>query len=425
MRPHAIVQAVNYFAKYMSVSFFSAAIAFLVMLFAQLTTERQNMQSWMDTRDIYQVYIMNIGQVHDRAIMAEVHSKTTHLYQHLSISNNGFFMDANSIWAMELFGEDFPLTGLVTNHATTHISVSPNFFSFNPIIASTGVPVYQELDFSDNVLNLIVPNALSAIHEDLYLHFLEYLYFHRVDIHRRVYSGTHGETWNPSTREPLTVNIIPVKDGQFYFTFSPHIRQATGNKILDPVVHVYTGNLHPSYTYSTVTRALFFQHDSDLHETPDEYLAYLVEMDGFAFASSVWSMIANRVSQFQRDYFGTVFLSLFIVIGYLITSFSVYSNYFVRNRYSIMVKTMWGYSVFRRYTSVFVMLFLPILIAFLPFVFVAMTPLARLHLLPSLSVQWIFALGIFLVGIDVLYFVSMEKLLLKKSINSILKGDIS
>ena len=422
MKPHVVMQIANCFVKFVSALLFVIAIAILVNLFEQYTSERLNMQSWLDARDIHQVHVNDVGQFIDLAVEVDFHRKTTNLYQYLFMNNNGFFMDADNIWAMELFGEDFPLTGLITYHAPTHITVSPNYFNYNPIITSKGVPVYQELIFSDNVLNLLVPEALTPIHGYLYDEFLDYFSFNRLRV-SEIYSDVDGETWDPSTILPLTVNIIPVKDRQYYFTFSPDIRRGTGNRILDPVAVVYTGNFHPSYSYSMVTRVLFFEYINNLDITPNDYIAQIIGMDGIAFVSSVWDMVLDRVSRLQREYISTVLLSLFIVLGYLVTSFSFITNYFARNRYPIIIKAMWGYSAFRRYRTAFIMLFLPIPLVL--FVFSIVMNFPFLFLLRSLSIQGIFMVGVFLIGVDVLYFVSMEQLLLKKSINSILKGDMS
>ena len=422
MKPHIIVQIMNCLVKFTHVLLFVVTVAFLVDSFRHYITTRVNMQSWITTENIYHVQVHDIGQFHDLAIEVEFYKTTTLLIQYLFMNKNGFFMDADNIRAMEFFGEEYTLTGLVTNYAPTHITVSPNFFSFNPIITSTGVPIYQQLIFSDNVLNLLVPEALSPIYGYIYDSFLDYFYFNRFRV-PELYRDIPGETWDPSVIKPLTVNIISVENGQYYFTFSPDIRQGTGNRILDPVVVVYTGNFHPSYSYSMVTRVLFFEYDDNLNITPSDYLSQVIGADGVVYATSVWASIVDRLSQLQRNYYFTLFLSLFILMGYLVTSFSLFTNYFACNRYSIVIKATWGYSVFRRYINSIVMLFLPTLTAVFVFIIVKILPLPVL--LPTFSMQGVYMVGVFLIVIDTLYFISLEKILLKKSINNILKGDAS
>ena len=47
------------------------------------------------------------------------------------------------------------------------------------------------------------------------------------------------------------------------------------------------------------------------------------------------------------------------------------------------------------------------------------------RLFPTISLQETILVGMFVVGIDIAYFVIIEKILSKKSMNSILKGDVS
>lgn len=423
MKPHFIVQIGNCCVKFASALLFIMAITFLIALYEQFITERKNMQNWVDAQNVYKVSMNDVGQELDLAIEVELHKKITSLYQHLVQENNAFFMDADDIYAMEVYGENYPLTGLVTNGYSTHITVSPNYFNYNPIVTSENMPVEEKLIFSDNVLNLLVPESLYSIHEELNERFLEYFDFYRFEVYERVYSDTSNDLWNPSKQDELQINIIPVKNGQYYFTFSPNIRQDEYNRILDPVVVVYTDNFHPSITFTKASRCLFFQYDNIENMKANDYLAEIVGMDDFVFASSVWNKMSERVLQFQRNYIATIFLTLFIVLGYLITSFSLFSNYFIRNCYSFTIKVLWGFSIFRRYSSAFVLLFMPTLMALFLFILIKASRLARLF--PAVSVQELLQIGIFLIGIDGLYFVIMEKSLRKKSMNCILKGEVS
>lgn len=423
MKPNIIVQIANYCVKLVSALLLIMAITFLVALYEQFTTEKNNMQSWIDTKDIYKVSMNDVGQGSDLNVEVELHKKVTSLYRYLIAENSAFFMDADDIYAMEVYGVNYPLTGLVTNGYSTHITVSPNYFRFNPIFTSEGTPVEQELIYSDNVLNLLVPESLSSIYDELNEQFLDYFDFYRFRVYERIYSDASNDLWNPSRQEELEINIISVKTGQMYFTFSPDIRQDTGNKILDPVVVVYTDNFHPSSTFTKASRCLYFQYDDSQDTSPNDYLAEIVGMDGFVFVSSVWKDVAGRVSQLQRNYFATAFLAIFIICGYLVTSFSLFSNFFMRNQYAVTIKTLWGFSVYRRYGSAFVRLFTPTLLA--PFLFTLITTSRLARFFPFFSIQGTILVGVLLIGIDILFFVFMEKILRKKSMNSILKGEVS
>lgn len=421
MKPNKIVQITNYCVKLASVILLFVAFSYFVTLHGQYTTEKYNMQSWIDAKDMYKISMSDVGQDYDLSIEVELHKKVSELYQYLTTENNAFFMDADDVYAMEIYGVDYPLTGLVTNGFSTHITVSPNYFTVNPIFTSDGIPVEQEIIYSDNILNILVPESLSSIYEKIKVQFLDYFDFYRFRIYENIYSDAPNDLWDPSRENELEVNIIPVKTGQSYFTLSPDIRQADGNKILDPVVVVYTDNFHPSSIFTKASRCLYFQYDGKQGMTPNEYIADVTGMDGFVYAKSVWKDVEDRVSKLESNYFITFILAVFIIECYLMTSYCLVANYFVRNSYIVTIKTLWGYSVYKRYSSAFVMLLSPALLALLFFVLIAKTRLA--HLFPDLSLQGIILIGAVIIGIDILYFAFMEKILNKKSLNRILKGE--
>ena len=63
--------------------------------------------------------------------------------------------------------------------------------------------------------------------------------------------------------ENLNVNIIYVKDGQKYFTFRSDCAALTDNWITDPIVQIYTSNIHCNYAHSFMTQWLYFYSDED------------------------------------------------------------------------------------------------------------------------------------------------------------------
>lgn len=415
LKPYIVVQIAGCCVKFVSVALLMVAFSFLGELYGQFSVENRNIKNWEGVENIYKVSMNDIGQGADIAIEVELHEKVTNLYNRLTTDNNAFFMDANDIYAMEVLGENYPLTGLLTNGYHTHITVSPNYFHFNPIFTSEGIPVEQKLIFSESVLNLLVPESLSSIHDQLNEQFLDYFDFYRFRIFEQVYRDVAGDSWSSPRQEKLAINIIPVKNDQFYFTFSSDIRKHTGNKILDPVVVVYTGNFHPSSTFTKASRCLFFQYDNSQYLTPDAYLAEIVGMNGFVFASSVWTDVTDKVSQFRSMCIGAAFLLLFIFGGYLVINFILLCNYFVRSRYSIAVKDLHRCGSIRRFSTIFTMLLLPVLLALLVFMLVPLSAFVRF--LPSFSLQIIFVVGMFLVVVDIIYFVFMEQFLTRKSVN--------
>ena len=422
VKPNGVVYLANFGAKVSVSILFLLAIAYLGVLCKQFFIEKQNLQGWKKSEDIYQLSMNYIGQ-DDLRLEVELTKRIEKLYQYLSQENNAFFMDSVNIQGLEVFGIDCPVDGLDTEEGfETYIAVSPNYFKFNPIVTSENEPVENKIVYADNVLNLLVPENLSHIHEELTECYLDKFNFYRFVVYDSIYSEFENDTWNPS-RQELIVNIIPVKNDQLYFTFSPDVRQNSGNKILDPVVVVYTDNVHPSNTFYMASRCLFFQYDNSQKRKVDDYLAQIVEMDGFVYGHWMWLEVAGRVLRLERNYVAIILLAAFIVIGYLVIDFCLWTNYFTDNQYSITISTLWGLSKIRTYKWAIVSLFISTLMA--SGSLYAIMKLCRPRLLPIMPVKNIVLISIFMIGLDAIYFVLLEKKLCGRSMNSILKGEVS
>ena len=92
--------------------------------------------------------------------------------------------------------------------------------------------------------------------------------------------------WNPIeteerldiTEDQLTVNIIFVKDGQRYFTYRSDCASADGSWITDPLVQIYTGNIHCNYAHSFLTQWTYIPSEAGSPEKAYEEIApYILE----------------------------------------------------------------------------------------------------------------------------------------------------
>ena len=66
--------------------------------------------------------------------------------------------------------------------------------------------------------------------------------------------------------ENLTIHIIYVKDGQMYFTYRADCAPDTGNYITDPVVQIYTGNIHCNYAHSFLSQWFYIPFEGSAEE---------------------------------------------------------------------------------------------------------------------------------------------------------------
>ena len=235
--------------------------------------------------NVYKVVMNNIGQDQSLEKENEIREFAEKAYRELTQEKGGFFMDSNDVACNDLMGLDSEQDGLIHERCNTHITVSPNFYKINPIQALDGEPVESKIDYDENTINLAVPEKYMHLRDQFVEQFTEYLDFNRFLIGERVYSAASNETWNPK-KGPLSVNIIPVKNGQSYYTFDDSVRRNENNSIADAVAVIYTDNFHPSYILFTSSRALFFQYDEE--QPVDDYLNEIAGIKGFIRADSVF-----------------------------------------------------------------------------------------------------------------------------------------
>lgn len=319
---------VNYLHKFLCVFFILISVSILVQLYYFFLQETINLPSWKNTNNLYRVEMKYVGQDDDLAIEVELNKKISDLYRKLTKDNNAFFMDDNNINTMEFFGVNYPLTGLVTDGFATHITVSPNYFHMNPIVTTKGNTVEKELVFSDYILNILVPEAYSSLHDEICDYFLEYFDYNRYQVYESIYKDVPNETWIPSTNEPLKVNLIYVKNNQQYFTYSADTRKKEGNMIQDPVVVVYTDNFHPNYILNTASRCLYFKYDKNQMKSADVYLAENIGMDEFLDATSIQEEYMKQVSKSRNSFLVSVFVIAFLLFGYTVITDRIYHNLF-------------------------------------------------------------------------------------------------
>lgn len=264
--------------------------------------------------NVYKVVMNNIGQDQSLEKENEIGEYAEKAYKELTQKQKGFFIDSNDVACNDLMGFEIEQDGLVHDGCSTHITVSPNFYKINPIFASDGEPVESKIDYDENTINLAVPEKYMRLKDKLVEQFTNYLNFNRFLIGERVYREASNETWNPN-KGPLSVNIIPVKDGQSYYTFDDSVRRDENNAIADAVAVIYTDNFHPSYILFITSSALFFQYDDE--QAVDDYLDEIAGIKGFIRADSVYRTAKNDFELDLLDFAVALLLLAINVLGFI------------------------------------------------------------------------------------------------------------
>ncbi|WP_170832603.1 hypothetical protein [Butyrivibrio sp. INlla16] len=247
-------------------------------------------------------------------------------YNKLAKQNNGFLMDADSIHICDLLGCDSELNGIYSeNGQETHITITPNYLKFNPIITVNGESVEKMIDYDENVLNILVPEKYMQKENELIRQFTDYLNFNRFQIYERVYKKSINNIWDPK-EEQAFVNIIPIKNGQAFYTFTDIIRNEENNSIVDPVSVIYTNNFHPSYILGEASRVLYFQYDDNDKENIDSYLSEIAGINGFIKAESIYKEKLHNLGRFVIDTMLSCLWLVLIFLSYIEVSVSSHKD---------------------------------------------------------------------------------------------------
>lgn len=135
------------------------------------------------------------------------------------------------------------------------IRVSKNYFQYNPIETADSSDLTEQIIYDDLTLNILVPEKYRDMEEQIIAAYREDFYFEKVQAANDYNEDAGINAVLNIPKENLNINIIYVKDGQRYFTFRSDCAILTDN---DPVVKIYTSNIHCNYAHSFMTQWLYF-----------------------------------------------------------------------------------------------------------------------------------------------------------------------
>lgn len=147
------------------------------------------------------------------------------------------------------------------------IRVSKNYFQYNPIETTDGSDLINRIVYDDLTLNILVPEMYRDIEDQVTEAYRDRFYFEKVQAENDYNEMAGIDERLDIPKESLNINIVFVKDGQRYFTFRSDCAANTDNWIVDPVVQIYTSNIHCNYAHSFLTQWTYFYSEK---ETADE-----------------------------------------------------------------------------------------------------------------------------------------------------------
>ena len=213
----------------------------------------------------------------------EIAQRSQKLLALLEEKAGAFVMDAYNYQTMDdegtpLYAMNNPEVPIEIAPAGMSIQVSRGYFKWNPIETADGSELEKQIVLDDLTLNLLVPEQYRDMEQEILAAWREYFYFEKVEAEND-YNELAGRTERLDIAEnQLTVNIIYVKDGQRYFTYRSDCASADGSWITDPLVQIYTGNIHCNYAHSFLTQWTYIPSEAGSPEKAYQEIApYILE----------------------------------------------------------------------------------------------------------------------------------------------------
>jgi len=414
-KPYFFVQTANHLIKFAFIVFLLAVSSFFINNITEIGHRLQSLESWEQAQNIHRGFVSYIN-LNDMAAELDLSRNLKGFFYDMVNEYQAFLIDSNNIinydtWGTHDIRPESAERGLLhISPMNASITISMSYLEVNPIFDIYGENVINHLSFDPYTMNLLVPEALRVYEEYIIELYYQHFYFRIVGVDN-IYNHELGLPLNTMTMDELTLNIIYVKDGQYYFSFNDRVRVDAGNKILDPIVSVFTGyNIHSIDLLTLFINGFYFYTDAI-----DVFNEVLWKLDHHNLRYnintfvSVYEQHAMIIMQLREEYFRSMTLTVIIFLSSLVVTYSLISSYFQRNRQKLYLKSIFGYGVIKRNFY-----FLSIFVVYSLIAIVGMSIFLALH---------IFALGILMLIIDLILALLTERILLTKSFNEVMKGE--
>lgn len=230
---------------------------------------------------IYATAVQYSGEDESAERYLEIAQRSQRLFLLLEENADAFVMNAYNY--QDIDGEGTPLYTMNTLDWPVEIApngqslqVSRNYFKLHPIQAADGGDPMEQLIYDDLTLNLLVPERYRALEAQITEAYRAHFYFEKVTAANDYNEMAGIEERLTLSEDELTIHIIYVKDGQDYFLYRDDCAVQTGGRITDPVVEIYTANIHCSYAHSNMSQWVYFPSDKETaEEAYQEILPYI------------------------------------------------------------------------------------------------------------------------------------------------------
>ena len=247
---------------------------------------------------IYTTQVQYTGE-DDPVQYLEIAARSAHLLAELEDKAGAFVADFYNYQAMDDAGTPlYTMNGMQfaeeidpNGHC---IRVSRNYFAHNPIETADDSNLTEQFVYDDLTLNLLVPEKYQDMEEDIVAAHRERFYFEKVEAENSYNQEAGISDRMNIAKEDLKINIIYVKDGQDYFSFRSDCAPQTGCHVEDPVVQIYTGNIHCNYAHSFMSQWVYIPSEAESADEAYQEISDMIRSCGAE--ESVQKLVASAVA---------------------------------------------------------------------------------------------------------------------------------
>lgn len=220
----------------------------------------------------------------------EIAQRSQALFSLLEEKAGAFVLDAYNYQALDEEGTPLYTANTLEGPPETapngcRLTISKNYFSLNPIETADGKELTEQFVYDDRTMNLLVPEKLRGQEQEIMNNYRDWFYFEKVTAENSYNEMAGREERLNLTEADLDIHIIYVKDGQRYPMLRDDCAVGEGGFITDPIVEIYTGNIHCNYAHSFLSQWTYF---------PQEEAG---EAEAFAFISPYVQQCGVNIQQ--------------------------------------------------------------------------------------------------------------------------------
>lgn len=270
----------------------------IIIILCTFFLNRQNNEDskWEKYKNFYTSIVHNTGEDEDTKTYLKIAKRSDRLLSLLEKKADVFVMDSYNYQDIDENGAPlYEMNNLKypkeIDPNGQSIRVSKNYFKYNPINATNKKRIENQIVYDDLTLNILVPKKYKDKEKEIRKAYKDNFYFEKVTAENDHNKMAGIKKRMNIKKKNLKINIIYVKDEQKYFTFNANCASKTDNYIKDPIVQIYTHNIHCNYAHSFLTQWTYLYSKKDNNkEAYNDILPYIKECNAQKSVQSIVSL---------------------------------------------------------------------------------------------------------------------------------------